>query len=498
MRHGRRQPKRLRFALPVAQTRLQALRAHGEIQQLRRALQLYRAQREFVPPEDFAERVRRWLEASPLISSSSPRSGASAPWRSPSAGVSRYGRAVRIFIVVLLFSSCGRDTTRFVPNQNAAAALTPERPAMRGSSAPGASGALDAGGEPDAGGPGASTVVSDAAPIVAETGQQAGSVEILPAPPDAGPVRVCARFLPIPLPAGFSASTTTHLSGDGLLVVANGGASIAYAHRWQQDNSMLALSPGGENLQSTASAVNRDGSVIAGSGSSSTGPRALLWDGNAVASPLPELTAATAVSADGSIVLALDASGFVRWTASGVERITTLSAVNGMSADGRRLAGTSVADDDVADRAVLDTGESVTFVGLPDELSSRATLISEDGQVVVGTSIDGGAEVRVFRWQAGVSAVVDGLVEALDVNADGSVIVGSTSEQCASSAGIWRSGQGVENLGCLLPAPIVPAGWRLLRATSVSDDGRIVSGSGVNPDQVLQNWVAVLGDVCPE
>jgi hypothetical protein len=43
VRHGRRQPKRLRFALPVAQTRLQALRAHGEIQQLRRALELYRA-----------------------------------------------------------------------------------------------------------------------------------------------------------------------------------------------------------------------------------------------------------------------------------------------------------------------------------------------------------------------------------------------------------------------------------------------------------------------
>ena len=95
-----------------------------------------------------------------------------------------------------------------------------------------------------------------------------------------------------------------------------------------------------------------------------------------------------------------------------------------------------------------------------------------------------------------MSEIVDGLVEPYDVNADGSVIVGSTSEQCASSAGIWRSGRGTENLGCLLPAPIVPEGWRLLRATSVSDDGRIVSGSGINPDQVLQSWVAVLGEIC--
>lgn len=63
------EPKQLRFAVPVTQTSLEALRAHGEIQQVRRSLELYRAQREFVPPEDFAERVRRLLQASPLISS---------------------------------------------------------------------------------------------------------------------------------------------------------------------------------------------------------------------------------------------------------------------------------------------------------------------------------------------------------------------------------------------------------------------------------------------
>jgi RNA polymerase sigma factor (sigma-70 family) len=70
VRHGRMEPKQLRFAVPVTQTSLEALRAHGEIQKVRRSLELYRAQREFVPPEDFAERVRRLLEASPLISSS--------------------------------------------------------------------------------------------------------------------------------------------------------------------------------------------------------------------------------------------------------------------------------------------------------------------------------------------------------------------------------------------------------------------------------------------
>ena len=369
---------------------------------------------------------------------------------------------------------------------------------MRGSPAPSAGGVPDAGRAPDGRGAPAGTVANDAIAVAEEMGQGSATAEIRDAaPPDAGPVRDCARFLPIPLPAGFSASTNTHLSGDGLLVVANGGASIAYAHRWQQGNSLITLSPGDENPQSTASAVNRDGSVIVGTGASAAGPRALLWDQNGVATPLAELTAATAVSADGSVVLALDASGFVRWTASGVERITSLSAVNGMSADGRRLVGTAVDGAAVTDQAALDTGESTSFVGLPDELSSRATQISEDGQVVVGTSINGAAVVRVFRWQAGVTEVVAGMVEVYDVNADGSVIVGSTSEQCGSRAGIWRSGKGTESLGCLLPAPIVPEGWQLQRATSISDDGRVVSGSGINPDQVLQGWVAVLGDVCP-
>jgi uncharacterized membrane protein len=173
-----------------------------------------------------------------------------------------------------------------------------------------------------------------------------------------------------------------------------------------------------------------------------------------------------------------------------------LSAVNGMSADGRSLVGTESADASVTDRAALDSEGGLVSIGLPRELSSRATLISEDGQVVVGTSIDESAVVRIFRWQAGALEQLDGLSESYDVDADGGVVVGATSEQCSSTAGLWRQGSGVENLGCLLPARIIPAGWQLVRSTSVSDDGRVVSGSGINPDQVLQSWVAVLGDFC--
>ncbi|HEU4583796.1 MAG TPA: hypothetical protein VFS67_36315 [Polyangiaceae bacterium] len=400
----------------------------------------------------------------------------------------------RPIVVVLMSLSCGGDTTTFVPQQTSIQ-LTPDRPQRPGAStAPDAGGAPGAGGVSGAGGAPASVAEDAGAPMAG--GSAPGSVAAPDGGPrDAGAARVCDRFLPVPLPAGFGASTGTHLSGDGLLVVVNGAASVAYAHRWQQSNSMIALPPA-EGEESAASAVDRDGSRIVGWGVGVSGRQALLWDGSGVPTPLAELTGATAVSADGSIVLASDARGFLRWNAGSVERISSLATVNGMSADGRRLVGTDVADAAVEDRAAIDTGQGALFVGLPDELGSRATLISEDGQVVVGTSIDGTAQVRVFRWQAGLTSIIDGLVEPYDVSADGSVIVGSTSEQCGSSAGIWRQGRGAENLGCRWAA-IEPEGWQLLRTTSVSDDGRVVSGIGINPEQVLQSWVAVLGEVCP-
>ena len=392
----------------------------------------------------------------------------------------------RIPVLVLLSLSCVSDTTRFVSDPDAAGALNPGR-ASTGAASP-----LDAG-------PGPAVVASSSPDDATDGGSPTnGKVRDAAAAPDAGPAHDCARFLPIPLPAGFSDSTDTHLSGDGLLVVANGAVNVAYAHRWQQSNSMLVLSPLDGDTSSWVTALNRDASVIVGGSFGPSGSRAVRWGLDGTPTPLAELSDALAVSADGSIVLGRDANGFVRWTASGSEPITSLSTVNDMSADGRSLVGTAIADAAVADRAALDAGEGAVSMSLPEELTSRATRISKDGQVVVGTSIDNNAVVRVFRWQAGTSEQLEGMLEPYDINADGSVIVGAaSSDPCSAGAAIWRQGRGVENLGCLLPAQLVPEQWQLTRITSVSDDGRVFSGSGINPDHVLQSWVAVLGDACP-
>lgn len=70
MNKGRLDPKQLRFARPVETTSLEALRAHGELKQVRRSLELYRAQPQHQAPEDFARRLREMLRATTSLTAS--------------------------------------------------------------------------------------------------------------------------------------------------------------------------------------------------------------------------------------------------------------------------------------------------------------------------------------------------------------------------------------------------------------------------------------------
>ena len=67
---GRLDPLRFRYAAPANRTSLEALRAFGEIQTVRRSLELYRAQPQFRAPEDFAERVRKMIDGASTLSMS--------------------------------------------------------------------------------------------------------------------------------------------------------------------------------------------------------------------------------------------------------------------------------------------------------------------------------------------------------------------------------------------------------------------------------------------
>lgn len=67
---GRLEPKQLRYARPVETTSLEALRAHRELKQVRRSLELYRAQPELRAPEDFARQLREALGATTVLTAS--------------------------------------------------------------------------------------------------------------------------------------------------------------------------------------------------------------------------------------------------------------------------------------------------------------------------------------------------------------------------------------------------------------------------------------------
>jgi hypothetical protein len=306
----------------------------------------------------------------------------------------------------------------------------------------------------------------------------------------------CARFFAIPAPAGLPPSGLSRVSGDGRVVVVDGGASQAYRMVWRSNQAPLLLPPLAGDAQSAVTGVSRDGSIAVGESSGPAGRHAVLWSKDAVATSLAPLELASGVSAAGDVVIGGDPEGPVRWSAQGTTRLASVDAASDVSADGRSFVGTKQSEAGL-DRAVLDAGDGGTFAGVPGELLSSGTLISGDSSTLVGTSIDRLAQADIFRRRGAVTEPLVGLAEAQDINADGSIVVGlALGEECGGGTGLWRQGRGTEHLECILPPGTLPEAWRLLRATGVSDDGRVISGIGINPEATLQSWVAVLGPAC--
>lgn len=65
---GRLDPERLRHAQPTGTTTLEALRAFDELKQVRRSLELYRAQPQARAPQDFAEQLKQLLRSARTLS----------------------------------------------------------------------------------------------------------------------------------------------------------------------------------------------------------------------------------------------------------------------------------------------------------------------------------------------------------------------------------------------------------------------------------------------
>ncbi|HJU03567.1 MAG TPA: putative Ig domain-containing protein, partial [Nitrospiraceae bacterium] len=141
------------------------------------------------------------------------------------------------------------------------------------------------------------------------------------------------------------------------------------------------------------------------------------------------------------------------------------------------------------------------MVSLTPGVNGQATATSGDGSVVVGSK-----QNHAFRWTAAglvdLGALPSGSASrALDVSADGAVVVGSGNTVTAfglplgQQAFRWTQAGGMQSLGSLRVTsggPPAPS-----EATAVSADGSVIVGWGVNDNGVRQvfRWTASTGMV---
>jgi uncharacterized membrane protein len=133
-----------------------------------------------------------------------------------------------------------------------------------------------------------------------------------------------------------------------------------------------------------------------------------------------------------------------------------------------------------------------------------ATAISADRQTIVGYGEGPSLTRMAWRWRSDTGFVSLGHLEvgepnngsfALDVSADGSVIVG---RQGVSAATIWDAAHGWRRVSDVLQNEfgVDMSQWRLISAESISDDGRMLSGHAdfILPNGARQSrgWVAII------
>ena len=162
------------------------------------------------------------------------------------------------------------------------------------------------------------------------------------------------------------------------------------------------------------------------------------------------------------------------------------SMPTGVSDDGQVVVGTSVFDQsDAGARAFrwTPTGGMIALPHLPNGDSSYANDVSADGEVIVGEGTYGEEFRRhqAFRWTQADGTVGLGMLPgateelrsyAYAVSPDGSVVVGgSVNEFGGDQAFRWTKAGGMQ------PIPFLPGGQVLAYATDVSADGNTIVGS---------------------
>jgi probable HAF family extracellular repeat protein len=257
--------------------------------------------------------------------------------------------------------------------------------------------------------------------------------------------------------------------------------------------------------------VSGDGSVVIGGDS--------RWENGTVTHTGPlygghEEISASGVSDNGQVVVgtvrygpARESSEGFRWTKEGVttlggfwgSTVKGTTSASAASADGSVIAGTATSRTFTPGTEAL-RWENGSWSGLGDlpggSYGSAALDISADGSVVVGFG-NSGSGVEAFRWESGTMTGLGALSggpfssSAYAVSADGRVVVGRSGSGGYVEAFRWENGTMV-GLGDL------PGGNIWSAAFDVSGDGSVVVGmssvaSPTSGDQAAFIWDAING-----
>jgi probable HAF family extracellular repeat protein len=327
----------------------------------------------------------------------------------------------------------------------------------------------------------------------------------------------------------YRSSEANGVSADGSVVVGRSSNSNgSEAFRWTQETGMVGLGFLDSNDQySDAQGVSADGSILVGSSFKVNGyGEAFRWtqeSGMVGLGFLPGYNPnsfATGVSADGSVVVGgsnnVNRIEAFRWTqAEGMFSLGSLAdddfliTAYGVSADGSIVVGDSVRSGISSDglQEAFRWTQSVGMVGL-DSLpggasSSRASAVSADGSVIVGSSASvNGYEASLWTQSDGMIALgsYGSYGNAEGVSANGSVVVGYSSDSNQSGVFRWTQQTGMVSLKeTLIGEGLDLSGWSLTSANAISADGFTIVGNGINPSGQNEAWVANLSpEAVPE
>jgi probable HAF family extracellular repeat protein len=324
-------------------------------------------------------------------------------------------------------------------------------------------------------------------------------------------------FLP-----GSSSSEARAVSADGLVVVGFsefGTNSQAFA--WSavgQEMRGLGFFTNALAPVSQALGVSSNGTIVVGTGYSAEGLDAFRWSEPSGLEDLGDFPEGSLeriaydVSADGTVIVGVvrrgSGSEAFRWTSeTGPQGLGDLagglfaSVAHAVSADGNIITGSASGPFLLAEAFRWDPTEGMIGLGnLPTGSDSFGVAITSNGRVIAGSSP---RSREAFRWTADGGMMSLGtepeskLTSARSISGDGSIIVGMGigDDNQPRIALIWTGQTGPRPLKTYLEEKGLAtslAGWDLLAAHGISDDGNIIVGFGLNPSGGKEAFIASL------